>query len=48
MDETKFRGELTLRTLAMPADTNAQWGYLWRMAGITNGFGCRDSGQNLC
>ena len=23
MDETKFRGELTLRTLAMPADTNA-------------------------
>ena len=23
MDETKFRGELALRTLAMPADTNA-------------------------
>ena len=23
MDKTKFRGELTLRTFAMPADTNA-------------------------
>ena len=48
MDETKFRGELALRTLVMPADTNANGDIFggWLVSQMV--FGCRDSGQNLC
>lgn len=42
------QGDLVLRTLAMPADTNANGDIFWWLVNVTNGYWRRYSGKRNC